>query len=438
VVTRHLVRSLRRAVALPRDRAVASSAGVFANLPALARRRGLTRVGFLSLLIIASGLGAIRLEQGYRNWRSGHDRVASVAVATAQASGTVARIVLPAETAAWHQSTLYAAVDGTVERWLVDIGDVVRQGQLLCVIRTPIIDAELAAARAQLQASQAQLALNRAEAEFARTSFERWRDSPSGVVSQQERDAKQADYRRASARLEAAEAQLHIDQQQLAHASALARLGHVTAPLDGVITARLIDINQSVAASGVNAPVALYRIVQRDPIRIFSHVPQSLAAQLGQPGLAVEVWVPESGGTAARMFRGAVTRSAGALDGAHTLLIEVDLPNPAHAILTGMLAELAFHLPPLGTVTIPKDSLINVAGAAQVALIDASHHVHLRDVTVVRDDGDVVELNSGLTGGELIAEHASRELLDGEPIAIRRAQPSASPTVALAVPVMTR
>jgi RND family efflux transporter MFP subunit len=437
VVTRHLVRSLRRAVALPRERAVAESTGLAANLPALAARPGLARLGVLTLLIIASGLVAIRFDHLYHSWHTGHESVATVALATAQAPGTVARIVLPAETAPWHQSTVYAPVDGAIERWLVDIGDVVHQGQLLCVIRTPTIDAQLAAARAQLQASQAQLSLNRADAEFARTTYERWRDSPTGVVSQQERDATQADYLRASARLKLAEAQLNIDQQQLAHASALSRLGHVTAPLSGVITARLIDVNQSVNAAAADAPAALYQIVQRDPIRILARVPQSLATQLGQPGLAAEVWIPEPGGARARSYRGAVTRSAGALDKAHTLLIEVDLSNSAHVILAGMLAQVAFQVPSLGTVTVPKGSLINLAGGAQVAVIDASHHVHLRDVTVARDDGDVVELNSGLTAGELIAEHASRELLDGELIATRGSQPSLAPTVALAAPATT-
>ena len=140
-----------------------------------------------------------------------------MALATAQAPSPLARIVLPAETAPWHQSTVYAPVDGSIERWLVDIGDVVHQGQLLCVIRTPTVDAQWAAARAQLQASRAQLLVNRADAEFARTTYERWRDSPIGVVSQQERDAKQADYLSATARLKAAEAKVIIDQQQVAH-----------------------------------------------------------------------------------------------------------------------------------------------------------------------------------------------------------------------------
>ncbi len=114
-------------------------------------------------------------------------------------------LVLPGQTAAWYESIIYARVNGYVGKWLVDIGDRVKKDQLLATIETPELDAELAAARSQLKTSQAQVVAREAEAEFARTTNERWRDSPKGVVSEQEREEKKADYNTASARLYAGE-----------------------------------------------------------------------------------------------------------------------------------------------------------------------------------------------------------------------------------------
>ena len=100
------------------------------------------------------------------------------------------------------------ASTATSAKWLVDIGDHVKKGQVLATIETPELDAELAAARAQLKASEAQVVARKAEAEFSKTTNERWRDSPKGVVSEQERESKKADYESAEARLYAADAQV--------------------------------------------------------------------------------------------------------------------------------------------------------------------------------------------------------------------------------------
>jgi multidrug efflux pump subunit AcrA (membrane-fusion protein) len=85
------------------------------------------------------------------------------------------------------------------------------------------LGAELAAARAQLKASQAQVSARQAEAAFSRTTNDRWRDSPKGVVSDQEREAKKADYESAEARLYAANAQVALDKSRVDQYSALAQ-----------------------------------------------------------------------------------------------------------------------------------------------------------------------------------------------------------------------
>ena len=129
-------------------------------------------------------------------WRArrGWHTATAPAVDVVQVSGKsgAGSLSLPGETAAWYESTIYARVDGYVAKWYVDIGDHVKSGQVLALIDTPDLDAQLAAARAKLQVSQAQVKVKQADATFARSTYERWRDSPKGVVSEQEREDKKA------------------------------------------------------------------------------------------------------------------------------------------------------------------------------------------------------------------------------------------------------
>ena len=67
-----------------------------------------------------------------------------------------------------------------------------KAGQTLATIDTPELDAELLAAKAKLNATVAQVAVKQAQADFAETTERRWRESPKGVVSDQEREAKKA------------------------------------------------------------------------------------------------------------------------------------------------------------------------------------------------------------------------------------------------------
>ena len=126
-------------------------------------------------------------------------------------------------------------------------------GEVLALIETPDLDAELAAVRAQLKASQATVLVRKAETEFARTTYERWRDSPKGVVSDQEREEKKAGYDSAVARQRSAEADAALAQAQVDKYQALTQFRKVTAPYDGVITVRHIDIGNLVTAGSTSA-----------------------------------------------------------------------------------------------------------------------------------------------------------------------------------------
>ncbi len=349
-----------------------------------------------------------------------------VDVVAAAPVGAVQRLVLPGETAAWHASTIYARVNGYVGNWFVDIGDRVKAGQVLALIETPDLDAELAAARAQLAAGRAQIGVRQAEAQLGLTTYERWRDSPKGVVSEQEREEKKADYDSAVARLKSAEADVALDQARVNQYEALAAFKKVTAPYDGTITAREIDIGNLVTAGSTTATTSLYAMTQNDPIRIFVDAPQSAADDLLNNQAPVDVQTNDGN---ARQYAGKVTRTSEAINPqARTLRVEVDIPNPKGQFVPGMYVKVGFGLPPRGLVQVPAAALLFRASGPEVAPVDRDGHIGFRRVTIGRDDGSVVELTSGVAAGERLALNVSSQIVDGQLVRARDAQSGAAPT----------
>ena len=347
-----------------------------------------------------------------------------VDVVAAQPVGAVQRLTLPGETAAWHASTIYARVSGYVGKWFVDIGDRVKAGQVLAVIETPDLDAQLAAAQAQLQAGRAQVLVRQAEVQLALTTYERWRDSPQGVVSDQEREEKKADYESATARLKSSQADVSLDAARVNQYEALTAFKRVTAPYDGVITTRDIDIGNLVTAGSTSATTPLYVMTQNDPIRIFVDAPQSAADDLLDNQAPVEVQTDGE----ARQYSGKVTRTAQAINPqARTLRVEVDIPNPKSQFVPGMYVRVGFGLPPRGLVQVPAAALVFRASGPQVATVDAGGHVSFRRVTIGRDDGSVVELSSGIAAGERLALNVSSQIGDGQLVRARDLQPGSAP-----------
>jgi RND family efflux transporter MFP subunit len=334
-------------------------------------------------------------------------------------------LVLPGETAAWYESTIYARVNGYVSRWLVDIGDHVHKGQVLAVIETPELDAELKAARAQLKSSESQVVARQAEAQFSETTNERWRDAPKGVVSEQERESKKADYESAVARLYTANAQVNLDKSKVEQYAALAEFKEVKAPFDGTITERKIDVGNLVTAGSGSTTTPLYRMAQSDPLRIFVEVPQSVAGELMNNGVPAEIRAP---GAVGDVFSGKIARSAESINTqARTMRVEVDMPNANHRLVPGMYVNVAFSLPPQGLVEVPAAALIFRSSGTQVAQVDDNGKISFETVSIARDNGSLVELSSGVKPGDRLVLNISSQIAAGQTVSVDEPKPDGRP-----------
>ena len=340
---------------------------------------------------------------------------ALVEVASVRPASGQQALVLPGNTAAWYESSIYARVNGYVGKWNVDIGDRVKEGQVLATIETPELDAQLVAAKATLMASEADVNVRQAENNFALSTYKRWKESPNGVVSEQEREEKKAGYETAIARLAAARARVNVDQADVDRLTALEAFKAVTAPYAGTITQRRIDIGDLVTSGSAGQGSPLYRMAKNDPIRVFVDVPQSISA-LMKVGVPVDISVKD---VASSLFKGQVTRTTEAVDpAARTLRVEIDIPNRSGTLVPGLYVQAGFQLPTTGLLQVPAAAVSLRASGPQVAVVDAHGVVRFRKVTIGRDDGSVVELASGVAEGERVILNVSSQIADGDTVKV--------------------
>ena len=343
-----------------------------------------------------------------------------VDVVTVSPSPPTQALALPGETAAWDETTIYARVNGYVAKWFVDIGDHVAMGQTLATIDTPELDAELLAAQAKLNASIAQVAVKQAQADFAKTTDDRWRESPKGVVSDQERESKKAGSAEAIAELNAARAQVMLEQADVDRLSALTRFKEVRAPFDGTIVQRHIDTGNLVTAGSTANTSSLYQLSQDDPIRIFVHAPQSVAAQLMTPGVTTVI---TSSDQAALRLEGKIARTAKAIDPAsRTLRVEIDIPNADHTLVPGMYVQVAFSLKGGSEMLVPAAAVLFRSGGPQVAVVDKDGAVAFKDVKIASDNGSFVAIGSGLAVGDKAILNLSSQIAAGEKVKLNEAK----------------
>jgi RND family efflux transporter MFP subunit len=368
---------------------------------------------------------------------AGDARDAKDAVNVVSVHGTPGQypLTLPGQTAGWYQSTIFARVDGYVSTWSADIGDRVKQGQVLATIDTPELDQQLNAAKAKAEASDAQVEVAQSNASIAKLTYDRWRDSPKGVVSEQEREEKKAMYTAAAAHLTEARAQAQLDRADVGRYEALVTFRNVTAPYDGVITARHVDIGDLVTLGSSASTSPLYGLAQSNVMRVFVDVPQKAAAGM-TVGLAAHA---SSDQYPSRLFSGTVARTAMSIDPqTRTERVEVDVPNADLTLVPGMYLQVTFELNQHGLLQVPAAAILYRPDGLKVAVVLPDGRVQIRPVTIAKDDGEVVELASGVDVGDKVALNISSAITPGQQVTAvddEQDQPTSPAPAAVAAPV---
>jgi RND family efflux transporter MFP subunit len=347
--------------------------------------------------------------------------IPTVALISPQHGASTKRVALPGTVQAWYDASIYARVPGYLKDWYFDYGAHVKKGDVLAEIETPDLDAQLAAAQAKLNSAQAVVLVRQAEKQFAETTYQRWRSSPKGVVSEQEQESKQADYNSAVARVRAAQAEAAADQGEVDRLQALEGFKKILAPFDGVVTARETDIGALInAGSGNNGP-ELFRVADIHEMRVYVQVPQQLSAGIRQ-GLQAELHLPQY---PSKSFKATVATTSSAINlNARTLLVELHAENTDDELQPGAYAQVTFELPSdPNIVQVPTSALIFRERGTEIAIVGPDDKVELKPVTLGRNLGTEVEILSGLSPSDRVINSPPDSLGAGDKVRIA-GQPS--------------
>ena len=333
--------------------------------------------------------------------------ITTVRVVSPKASALTQEIRLPGTTQAFTDAPIFARTSGYVKAWHADIGAHVTQGQALAEIESPEVDQQLQQARADLETARANL-------RQAQITAERWEALlKTDSVSKQETDQAVSAFRAMKATVDSNAANVRRLEQ-------LQGFEKIAAPFDGVITARNVDIGVLINAGANTAGRELFHMAAIQTLRVFVAIPE-LYSRAARPGSTATLTLEEFPG---RSFDGTLVRTANAIDlTSRTLLVEVDVDNPRGELLPGAYVFVHLKLPgQTAAVTVPASTLLFRAEGLQVAVV-RNGQAQLVPVAIGRDDGQSVEIVSGLQPTDQVIVSPSDSLTSGTRVRITGATP---------------
>ena len=347
----------------------------------------------------------------------------AVSIATASVSpvtrGDLASVLSVAgEFQPFQEVELHAKVAGYIRKINVDIGDRVRQGQVIATLEVPELVAQVAGSQAEVRHSQSEIeraqsgvALaksNHLAVHAAYTRLEAAAKKQPGLIAEQELDDARAKDQDAEAKIDVAKAAVDASKQQLGvsaadnqRVAALQGYSVVTAPFNGVVTARYADTGsliQSGTSSNTQA-MPVIRLAQSDLLRLRMPIPEEDVPFI-KVGGEVTIKLQSTGKT----FSGKIIRFTRELTTAtRTMLAEVDVPNPDLTLSTGMTAETTIVLQQHKAVlTVPSGAVLKGDGQAHVLVVDQNNKVQVVPVALGIQGADRVEVTSGLAEGQSV------------------------------------
>ena len=319
----------------------------------------------------------------------------TVTVTSAQRSNLSTGLTANGSIAAWQEAIVGAESNGLrLAEVRVNVGDVVRRGQVLATFVPDLAQAELAQSRAAVAEAEATLADASANAQRARDL------QASGALSAQQINQLLTAERTAMARLEAVRAAARTQQLRLAQTQVLA-------PDGGVISARSATVG-AVVQSGTE----LFRLIRQGRLEWRAEVVAGELAQI-KPGQAVRVSAGSSAPVAGRVRIVAPTVDAATRNG----IVYVDLPQPG-AMKAGMFARGDFETGSSSGLTLPQSAVLLRDGFSYVFTLGADSKVAQAKVSVGRRVGERIEITSGLDPATRVVASGGGFLADGDTVRV--------------------
>jgi RND family efflux transporter MFP subunit len=368
---------------------------------------GRTAVIVIALLLIAGAviaLAGILQRQHARSALAAETNAQAapdVLVSKAQSGSPNSEIVLPGNIFSYEDAPIFARTSGYLSHWYFDIGAHVRKGQLLAVISSPEVDQQLLQARADLATAES-------NASYAKTTAKRYQ----GLLGQ---DAvTQQDTENFTTQAESSNTTVKSQMANVQRLEQLTSFEKLYAPFNGVVTSRSVDIGQLI---DLGANKELFHMASTDVLRVYVNVPQVYSRD-ALPGTKAQLTFAEYPG---RSFEGTLVRTAKSIDiPSRTLLVEVDVDNRKGELTPGAYTEVHLKVGrAVPTVVIPVSALLFRKEGLRVATVehtDGNDIVKLVPITMGHDDGDTVQVLSGIDPNTPIITNPPDSVIDGEKV----------------------
>jgi RND family efflux transporter MFP subunit len=343
------------------------------------------------------------------------ERLPVVTVVEPTRKAAIRSITLPASVEAYEKATLYSKVAGYLKWIRVDVGDTVRQGEVLAEIELPEMEKEYQSAEASVRLAEADAERARADVKFKELTHKRLesvRESQPNVISQQEVDVARAAHESAEGDAKLTLAKLDLMRSKVEELQAEMVYAKIISPYDGVVTERFVDrgalIQRGTNSTGNVAPVVTVASIDR--IRVYLSVPEPGVPSLRQ-GAAARVSLEAFPG---KTFEGKVTRFATALDPqTRTMKTYVELPNPGHLIRPGMYGTTELELTSELNALFPPAQSIRRDSQGQTFVYTVTEgRVRKTAVETGLDDGKLIQVK-GLRGDETVIQTSTAPLQEG-------------------------
>jgi RND family efflux transporter MFP subunit len=339
-------------------------------------------------------------------------------------------VTLTAELEPYYEVDVMAKEAGYIRHMLVDIGDHVKAGQLICVLEIPELQDDLQRAKADVQTASAEQSAaeqdqKRAVAAqtIAHLSYTRILDvskKEPGLVPLQEVDVArsrdleaEAQVASAEQNIQAAISRLQSARAEVDHENALFAYTRILSPLDGVITQRYASDGAMVQAgtSSNTQAMPLVHVAEDDVLRLMLPVPEAYVGIIhnGEP---VSVTVP----VLKRSLTGTVTRFSDRVQpSTRTMTAEVDIKNPKRDLIPGMYAQVQLVLADFpGAVTVPVGAIDQNGTSSKVYVVDSAGIVHVRNIMSGIQSPQAVQILNGIQPGDTVIVGNHADLVDGE------------------------
>ncbi|WP_307647339.1 efflux RND transporter periplasmic adaptor subunit [Variovorax boronicumulans] len=334
----------------------------------------------------------------------------TVTVAKPEATELTVTLAANGNVAAWQEAVVGSESNGLrLAEVRVNVGDVVKKGQVLAVFSPETVQADIAQSRASLAEARATAADAAGNAARARTL------QATGALSQQQINQYQTTEQTAKARVEAAEAVLAAQQVR-------GRNTQVLAPDDGVISARTATVGSVVAAG-----TELFRLIRQGRLEWRAEV---TSAELARIAVGTPAFVVSASGA---QVRGKVRSIAPTVDPqTRAALVYVDLPTVLQntGVKAGMFARGDFDLGRSSAPTVPQASIVPRDGFNNVFVLQPDNRVSQIKVQIGRRLNDRIEITSALPEGAQVVVQGAGFLNDGDLVRVVAATPPAAPAAA--------